>query len=240
MDGADAENDRARTALSDGRPRLFRLPRGGDRRQAAAGRRRLRPRRRPLRPDERPDVGRPPPAVEGRARRLAGAAAPLVRALPRARRRRRHRRHRLPHRRPLASGARSPSPTSTPRCSPSGASAPRRRPYADRVDFVEANAEELPFDDGALRRRHHRLRHPQRAAHRQGARRGLPRAEARRAVPVPGILRRRRRRPRPRLRALSPSTSSRRSATGSSATASPIAIWSNRSAASPIRRASPP
>ena len=37
---------------------------------------------------------------------------------------------------------------------------------AGNVDFVEANAEELPFADDTLRRLHDRLRHPQRAAHR--------------------------------------------------------------------------
>ena len=44
------------------------------------------------------------------------------------------------------------------------------RGYDDVVDFVEGNAEALPFADRQLRRLHDRLRHPQRAAHRRGAR----------------------------------------------------------------------
>ena len=63
-----------------------------------------------------------------------------------------------------------------------------------------------------LRRGHHRVRHPQRAAHRLRARRGLSRAADRRALPVPGILRRRRAGARPALRRSIRSTSSRRSA----------------------------
>ena len=59
----------------------------------------------------------------------------------------------------------------------------RKEGLADKVDFVEANAEELPFADETLRRLHDRLRHPQRAAHRGGACRSLSRAEARRPLP---------------------------------------------------------
>ena len=40
-----------------------------------------------------------------------------------------------------------PCSTSTARCSPSAASAPRRRACRANIDFVEANAEELPFAD---------------------------------------------------------------------------------------------
>ena len=50
----------------------------------------------------------------------------------------------------------------------SAASGPAQR-YEGRIDFVEANAEELPLRSQDLRRLHDRLRHPQRAAHRRGA-----------------------------------------------------------------------
>ena len=53
-----------------------------------------------------------------------------------------------------------------------------------------------------LRRLHHRVRHPQRAADRSRAARGLSRAEARQPIPVPGILHRRRARARPALRSV--------------------------------------
>ena len=84
--------------------------------------------------------------------------------------------------------AASPSPTSTPRCSRSAASAPRSAASTTHRVSSRRNAEALPFPGRELRRRHDRLRHPQRAAHRRGARRSLPRAEARRAFPLPGIL----------------------------------------------------
>ena len=51
-----------------------------------------------------------------------------------------------------------------------------------------------------FRRLHHRVRHPQRAANRPRAPRGLSRAEARRPISVPGILHRRRARAGPDLR----------------------------------------
>ncbi len=72
------------------------------------------------------------------------------------------------------------------------------RGFDDVVDFVEGNAEALPFPRSQLRRRDHRLRHPQRAAHRGGAGGGLSRAAHGRTLSVPGILHRRRARPRPR------------------------------------------
>ncbi len=53
-----------------------------------------------------------------------------------------------------------------------------------------------------LRRRHHRVRHPQRAADRRGAWRNPPRAEDRRAFSLPGILLGRCAGPRPALRPL--------------------------------------
>ena len=74
--------------------------------------------------------------------------------------------------------------------------------YEGRIDFVEANAEELPLRVQDLRRLHHRLRHPQRAAHRRGAARGAPGAETRRALPLPRILEGRRAGARQDLRRL--------------------------------------
>ena len=53
-----------------------------------------------------------------------------------------------------------------------------------------------------LRRRHHRVRHPQCAAHRRGARGGPSRAEDRRAVSLPGVFLGRCAGPRPALRSL--------------------------------------
>ncbi len=61
----------------------------------------------------------------------------------------------------------------------------------DRVSFVEGNAEELAFPEQHVRRLHHRVRHPQRAADRSRAARSVSRAEARRPISVPGILHRR-------------------------------------------------
>ena len=90
-----------------------------------------------------------------------------------------------------------------------------------------------------FRRRHYRVRHPQRAAHRYRARRGVSRAQDRRQVSLPGILRRRRARPRPASTISTRSTSSPRSAVRWPATPTPIAIWWNRSAAFRARRRSP-
>ena len=101
-----------------------------------------------------------------------------------------------------------------------------KRGLAD-IAFREANAEALPFDDRELRRLHDRLRHPQRAAHRGGARRGVSRAEARRALPLPGILRGRHADARPRLRGLFLPRHPARSGAPSPATRNPTAIWSN-------------
>ena len=79
---------------------------------------RVRQRGRPLRPDERPDERRHPPAVEGRADRLAARRA----GLPPSGRGRRHRRHRVPAPRPARRrGSGDVWSTSTRRCSRSAA-----------------------------------------------------------------------------------------------------------------------
>jgi hypothetical protein len=70
-----------------------------------------------------------------------------------------------------------------------GAERAVKKGYAANLDFVEANAEELPFDGCELRRLHHRLRHSQCARHRQGAQGSLPGAPARRPLSLPRILR---------------------------------------------------
>ena len=64
-----------------------------------------------------------------------------------------------------------------------------KRGLADNAEFVEANAEELPFGDATFRRLYDRLRHPQCAAYRSRTVRGLPCVEAGRAVSLPRIFR---------------------------------------------------
>ena len=134
----------------------------------------------------------------------------------------------------------SRSPTSTPemldgrrerrdeRGSPAGA-----------VAFVEANAEELPFADDRFDAVTiaFGIRNVPRIDTALG--RSLPRAEARRAFPLPRILRGRRRRARPALRAYSFNVIPALGRLGGRRRASPIAISSNPSAAFPTRRASP-
>ena len=199
--------------------------------------RRLRHGRAPLRPDERPDVGRPAPAVEGRPGRLARAAARRA-ALRAARRRRRHRRRRLAR----ARRRRRRRPRRALRHQRGD---DRRRPraaanarLASASTSSQGNAEALPFADRSFDAYTiafgiRNVTHIER-----GAARGLSRAEARRALPVPRILQRRGAAARPALRRLFLQRRSRRSASWSPATRRPIAIWSRASAASPIRRAS--
>ena len=120
---------------------------------------------------------------------------------------------------------------------------PRARAAARRLgrarDLRRGECRGAALRGRPLRCRDDRLRHPQRAADRAGARRGLPRAEARRTFPLPRILGGRRRRARPALRPLFLQRHPARSAGSSPATPSPTATWSNRSAASRTRRASP-
>ena len=91
----------------------------------------------------------------------------IVRA---ARCRRRHRRRRVPHDR--GGRRRHARDRRRHQCRDARRSGARARPSAGsttRSTFVEANAEALPFRRPQLRRRHDRVRHPQRAAHRRGA-----------------------------------------------------------------------
>ena len=91
----------------------------------------------------------------------------------------------------------------------------------------------------AARMPHHRLRHPQRAAHRRGARRISSRAAARRALSLSGIFDRRRAGPRPALRSLLLQRHPGARPRGGGRRARPIAISSNRSAAFRARKPSP-
>ena len=101
----------------------------------------------------------------------------------------------------------------------SAASARRTRGLATPSSFVEGNAEALPFADRSFDAYTiaFGIRNVPRIE--RGARRGASRAEARRAVPLPGVLARRRAGARPALRRLLRSPSSRRSAGSSPATA---------------------
>ena len=198
------------------------------RRQAGSGRRRVPQGRRPLRPDERLDVVRPASGLEGHSRRQAAAAAHVapfaISTSPAA-----------PATSPSASRGRaarrprSPSSTSMPTCCASASERASKRREGERVRFVEANAEALPFARRYVRRLYDRLRHPQRAAHRARAERGLSRAEARRPLSLPRILARRPAGARSPLRGLFAGRDPARSARSSRATARPIAISSNRS-----------
>ena len=68
----------------------------------------------------------------------------------------------------------------------------RRRAASGAARFRAGQRRGAAVRGQCLRCLHNRFRHPQRAADRCGARRGAPRAEARRPVPVPRILHRRR------------------------------------------------
>ena len=132
---------------------------------------------------ERPDDQR----AQSAARRDA------VRA---ARRRRRHRRHRLSRRQgrgPEFSGHRLRHQFRHARGRPRA-----RRGAPSRPSGVvrRRQCRSAGVSGSRVRRLHHRVRHPQRAADRPRARRSLSRAEARQPFPVPGIFHRRRARPR--------------------------------------------
>ena len=60
-----------------------------------------------------------------------------------------------------------------------------KRRFDATLDFVEANAEDLPFADNSFDCLYDCLRHSQRAAHRQGARRGAPGSAAWRQISLP-------------------------------------------------------
>ena len=103
----------------------------------------------------------------------------------------------------------------------------------DAVTFVHGNAEALPFPGRPFRCRHHRLRHPQRAADRcaRWPRRSACCGSA--AISCAWNSRPWTCRGSPRSTTSIPSTRSRRSAAPSPAMPRPTGIWSNRSAAFP-------
>ena len=189
-----------------------------------------------LRPDERRDEPRHPPALEGRAARLAGA--PARHGAPR--RRRRHRRHRLPL--PRAGSRASGHATvldMTEDMLERGPPPRRGDRLRRRARLGGRRRDGAPLRRRELRRLHHLLRHPQRHPHRGRARRGLPRAQARRPAPRPRVQPGARAQPALALRPLlvqrhpgaRPGDRRRpRRATSTS---------SNRSAASPTRTPSP-
>ena len=114
-----------------------------------------------------------------------------------------------------------------------------QRGSTTRSTFVEANAEALPFADKSFDAVTiaFGIRNVPRID--VALARGASRAEDRRALPLPGILRRRRAGARRALRALFVQRRSRRSAARWPATPRPIAIWSNsirRSRARRVRR----
>ena len=115
-----------------------------------------------------------------------------------------------------------------------------KKGYADKVDFVEANAEELPFADDTFDAYTiaFGIRNVPRIE--TALARSVPRAEARRTLPLPRILRCRHAVARPRLRGLVVQRHPAASASWWPAKANPIPIWSNRSASSRTRRTSPP
>ena len=205
------------------------------RRQAAAGQRGVPPRRRPLRPDERPDVGRHAPAVEGRDGRLAQSAearrAGRCSTWPAA-----------PATSPSASSRRQHGNAHATVLDINGSMLAVGRERAEKlgltgnVDFVEANAEELPFADDSFDAYTiaFGIRNVPRIE--VALAEALSRAEARRPLPVPGILRGRHAAARPRLRGVVVQRHPAASASWSPATASPMPIWSNRSASSRTRQ----
>src|SRR5450759_1499900 len=159
-------------------------------RQASAGGRRVPFGRAPLRPDERPDVGRAAPGLEGRAGQR-GPSAQGRQAIRPARSRRCHRRRGVPR-----GGSRRAKRAR--HCLRHQCRHAQRRPRTRartrarlRGDLRARQCRSAALSESALRLRHHRLRHPQRAAHRTRAGRGLSRAADRRALPVPGIFFRR-------------------------------------------------
>ena len=225
----------------DGR---FRLPAPAARAQAGARRRRFSQRGAPLRPDERSHVGRAAPRLERRAghrRRSAQGPASAADADAGAR--------------PFAlldlaggtgdiafrvvaaggAGTRATVVDINADMLAVGRARAAERGLDDAISSSKAMPRALPFPGSQLRRRHPRLRHPQRAAHRGGARRSLSRAAARWALFVPRILHRRCARARCALRFLLLQRDPCARPRGRRRRATPIAISSNRSAASRAR-----
>ena len=215
----------------------FRLPRRAAWRQAGAGRRRFPQRRAPLRPDERSDVVRAASGLEGCAGHGARSAEkPAVRA---ARYRRRHRRRGVPRhcgRRRANTRDSCRHQCRHARCRPR---ARRRARLGRRGRLHRGQCRGVAVRRPQLRCRDHRLRHPQRGAHRDARsprRFACSRSAANFSVwnsppwTCPAST---------GSTSSTRSTSSPRSAAWSPATRNRIAIWWNRSAASRARKLSP-
>ena len=133
--------------------------------QADAGERRISQRGVPLRPDERSDVGGPAPGLE-RHHDQCAQPAERRRAVRIARRRRRHRRYRLPRGR----GGRRRLPRHRLRHQhryARGRPQPRAGAPSRPAGFLRrGQCRGAGFPRPQLRRLHHRVRHPQRAADR--------------------------------------------------------------------------
>ena len=132
---------------------------------------------------------------------VAWLAPPRVGAPLRSHRRgRRHRRHLAAR----ARGRRARLPRRAVRHQSGdgggGSQAPGRRGAERARRFRHRQRRGAAVSRQVVRRLHDRLRHPQRHAHRPGAGRGLSRAQDRRALPVPGVLRLRGAAARPPLR----------------------------------------
>jgi demethylmenaquinone methyltransferase/2-methoxy-6-polyprenyl-1,4-benzoquinol methylase len=82
-----------------------------------------------------------------------------------------------------------PCSTSTARCSRVGADRAEKKGFRRQSRLRRGQCRGVALRKRHLRRLYDRLRHPQRAAHRCRACGSLSRAEARRPLPVPGILR---------------------------------------------------
>ena len=117
-----------------------------------------------------------------------------------ARSRRRHRRRRLPRRRAGGPGTQVTVADINAEMLAVGRERAAKSKRNDRIHRGQRRGAAAARQE--LRRRHHRVRHPQRAAHRRGARGGSSRAEDRRAVSLPGVFLGRCAGPRPALRSL--------------------------------------
>ena len=215
----------------------------GDRRRAAgreagAGRRRVPFGRAALRPDERPDVGRPAPRLEGRAGHRA-STPPQNRTEPFALLDLAGGTGDVAFRVVEAGGAGTRVTVCDINAEMLGVGArTRHAARARRRRHLRAGqCRGTAVSGQELRLRHDRLRHPQRAAHRARAGRGVSRAASSAGVSSAWNFPASTCRGSTRSTSFIPSRSSRASARRSPATARPINIWSSSIRKFPSRRA---